>query len=479
MKHHVMLRVLGTLLLALAVTLLTPLLVSFLYHDGVHWSFLLSALAAGSAGGVLLCFFRGRGEIRLREGFAIVTVAWLAVASFGALPLWLSGAVPSFIDAGFESVSGFTTTGATVITDLDAIPKSILFWRAEMQWLGGMGIIVLSLAILPSLRVGGMQLFAAEMPGPQVDRLAPRIQDTAKALWAVYLLLTCAETLLLWVGEMTFFEAVCHAFTTVSTGGFSTSDASLGAFGSYAQVVVTVFMVLAGINFALHFSALREHSLRRYLQNQELKLFLGLFALGTIALVVANSGQEGSWLLRLRDGAFQVASLSTTTGFATTDYGAWPALSKCLLLILMLFGGCAGSTTGGVKLVRVLVAFKHALLQVRRLIHPREVKLLRQDHAVVPDDVSSSILGFIVLFVFLLLTGTCLVAATGVDLVPAATSVLACLGNVGPGLGEVGPVGNYAGVPVAAKLVLEACMVLGRLELFTIFVLFLPSCWRL
>ena len=476
MNVRLTLRLLGGLLVFLAAAMALPL--PFAFTDGTTLAFLLSIAASGGAGMILLLAFPVRGEIGVREGFGIVTLAWLSFSVFGALPFVISGAIPGPIDAVFESMSGFTTTGATVITDLAPVPDAILFWRALTHWLGGMGIIVLSLAILPLLGVGGMQLFQAEVPGPTADKLAPRIQDTAKALWGAYVLLTAVQTVLLLFGGMNLHEALCHAFATMATGGFSTENASVGAWGPYVHWVITLFMFLAGVNFAFHYAALFRRSPSTYLKSEELRLFafIVLAATGLTAGWNAFSGQAlGD---AVRDAAFTVVSIVTTTGFATADYELWPAFPLAVIVALMLIGGCAGSTGGGVKVVRVLLVLKHAGLQLQRLIHPREVRLLKFDDHVVPVEITRSVLAFVILYSSLFVAGSLAMAACGLDLLTAAGSSIACLGNIGPAVGGVGPTDNYAFIPAAGKVVLIFLMLLGRLEVYTVLVLALPSFWR-
>lgn len=495
MNYRLTLRIQGGLLIFLAAMLLTPLPFSLAHpraeawHDGAFWAFLLTALIVLAVGWALHRLFRAQGEMTYREGFAIVTFGWIAYALFGGLPYLLAevNGIRHLGDAFFEAMSGFSTTGATVITGLEHVPPSILFWRAMTQWLGGMGMIVLSLAILPFLGVGGMQLFEAESPGPTKDRLSPRIQDTAKVLWGVYAILTLAEVLLLWAGGMNGFESVCHAFTTMATGGFSTRDASIAAFGSYTHVVIGVFMLLAGVNFSLHYHALRGDP-RRYWQSEEFRFYLALIASSTAVitvLIVLQDDLPGHALIKLRDAAFQTISLMTTTGYATADFETWPAMAQYLLITLMFVGGCAASTGGSIKVVRILLLSKHAFLQISRLIHPREVRSLKLDHKPVSREVIQSVLGFFALFVAIFLLGSLLMAgilpphADGTaDLVTACTSVVSALGNVGPGLGTVGPTETYTHLPTAGKLVLAVCMLVGRLEVFTVLVLFFPSFWR-
>ena len=474
------LRILGALLLYLGGALLLPVLFSLYYHDEAWPAFIYSSLLCFGVGGLLFTFCKSSKDLSVREGFAIVTFGWTFFALFGALPYLLSGVIPAPIDAIFETMSGFTTTGSTILTDIEKLPESLLFWRSLTQWLGGMGIIVLSLAILPMLGVGGMQLFKAEVPGPTADRLRPRIQDTAKLLWGVYLLLTALEILLLMLGDMNFFDALCHSFATLATGGFSTRNASIAAFdSSYIDMVVTIFMILAGINFTLHFQLLRG-KLGSFHRNEEFRCYIGLFFIISLIIITFNwsSGSYQTLGENLRYSIFQVASIITTTGFATADYEVWPILPQYLLVMLMFVGGCAGSTGGGMKVARILLLLKHAQVQVFRLIHPRAIRLVKLDNRPVDKEVLQSILGFFALFIGIFVIASLLMAACGMDLVSGGASVIACLSNIGPGLGTVGPVDNFAHIPSFGKTVLILCMLMGRLELFTVLVLFFPSFWR-
>jgi trk system potassium uptake protein TrkH len=440
---------------------------------------LLSASITLIAGLALFASCKSRKDLSVREGFAIVTFGWTFYALFGALPFLFSGAIPSPLDAVFETMSGFTTTGSTILTDIEILPESVLLWRALTHWLGGMGIIVLSLAILPMLGVGGMQLFKAEVPGPTADRLKPRIQDTAKLLWGVYVLLTAAETVLLMFGGMNFYEALCHSFATLATGGFSTRNASVGAFNSpYIEWVIILFMLLAGVNFSLHYHALRGR-VRGYFRNEEFRTYLVLVLAATGLIVLLNQGRVyDSFLDNLRYSAFQASSILTTTGFGTADFEIWPVLAQYLLVLLMFTGGCAGSTGGGMKVARILLLFKHAQVQLYRLIHPRAVRLVKLGDIPVDREVMQAILGFFALFMGVFVVASCLLAASGMDLVSSGAAVIATLSNIGPGLGSVGPADNFAQVPAFGKTVLIACMLMGRLELFTVLVLFFPSFWR-
>lgn len=473
------LRILGALLLFLAIALLVPVPFSWFYGDGAASSFILSAVISAGCGGLLFSTFRSETDLSVREGFAVVTFGWTLFALFGALPFVFSGAIPSYLNAFFETMSGFTTTGSTILTNIEAMPPSLLLWRSLTQWIGGMGIIVLSLAILPMLGVGGMQLFKAEVPGPTADRLKPRIQDTAKLLWGVYVLLTGAEVLLLMSGGMSFFDGINHAFTTMATGGFSTRNASVAAYGSaYIDWVITFFMFLAGVNFSLHYLALRGR-IGDFIRNEEFLFYTGLLMVGTSLITLLNMGSTyPDFLDNLRFSAFQVVSIMTTTGFGTADYELWPVLCVYLLVFLMFIGGCAGSTGGGMKVARILLIFKHAQVQVFRLIHPRAVRLVKLGDRPVDKEVMQSILGFFALYMGVFVAASFIMAGIGMDLPSAGASVIATLSNIGPGLGSIGPTDNFAHVPAIGKLVLAFCMLLGRLELFTVLVLVFPSFWR-
>ncbi|MFH1137277.1 MAG: TrkH family potassium uptake protein [Pseudomonadota bacterium] len=472
----------GILNLFLALALVVPLLVSLAYRDGAAWCFIYSiALTLAASLLMFVCTRKkdDRREIRHREGMAVVALGWFTAGIFGALPFYLSGEFPSYLDSLFEAVSGFTTTGASILTKVEGLPAGLLFWRSMTHWLGGMGIIVLTIAILPFLGVGGMQLFKAEVPGPVADRLQPRITETAKELWKVYLVLTGAQVLLLHWGGMNLFDSFCHTFGTLATGGFSTKNASIGHYDSvYFDVVITVFMLLSGLNFALHYQALRGN-FAPFFRNSELRFFLGVFAVGT--LVAAWSTWRGDLLSpaqSLRHGAFQTASILTTTGFATIDYELWPPLAQLILVLCMFIGGSTGSTAGGVKCLRIMLLFKQGHRELRRLIHPRAVIQVKLRGRPVSDEIMNSVWGFFILFVGLFLAASVALAAMGLDLATALTAAAACIGNIGPGLGSVGPMENYAHLPDAAKAVLVLCMILGRLEVYTVLILFVPEFWK-
>lgn len=473
-------KVLGFLLLVTAACLLLPAAVSLAYGD-YDWPYYLAGSGVGVLlGGGALLFFRGAPDLRVREGFAVVAFGWLCVGLLGAVPYWLSGQMASFTDAAFESISGFTTTGASILTDIEGRTHGTLFWRALTHWLGGMGIVLLALAILPLLGVGGMQLFRAEVPGPVAERLTPRIRETAKLLWMVYGLLTLLEVIALKVAGMGLFDAVCHSFATMATGGFSNHNSSVGGYASPAvEWIITVFMFLAGANFSLHFLALKG-KVTVYGRDEEFKFY------GTIILVC--SGLIVATLLpihfyqsvgeTIRHTVFQVVSILTTTGFGTADYLLWPPLAHALLLILMAVGGCAGSTGGGIKVMRLLVLLKHAKLELKKMLHPRAVYTLWFNNRALSPHLQTNVLGFFLLFMMVYVAGVLILTMGGRDIVTSVGATAATLGNIGPGLGLVGPTSNYAFLSGWEKWLLVGFMLIGRLELFTVLVLILPEAWR-
>ncbi len=481
MRTDGVLNILGKLLLLISLFVLVPIPISLYYQDGMVAAFVYSSVVGLCMGSALVAVFPPNDDLGYRDGFAVATLSWLGLAFLGALPFYFCGHMPSFVDCYFESMSGFTTTGSTILSQVEILPKSILFWRALTHWIGGMGIIVLSLAILPLLGVGGMQLFNAEMPGPTKDRLAPRMQDTARILWGVYVLITCVEILLLMLGGMDLYDAVCHAFATLATGGFSTYTASVSHFNSaYIEVVIIIFMFVAGINFTLHYHALHGR-LSAYWRSEEFRFYLILVVVSTVIIFFANLKGDiyNSVGETLRTAAFQVVSIITTTGFGTADFDQWPSLCKVLLVFLMFIGGCAGSTGGGIKVVRLLLFFKYARLQLRKLVHPHEISTIKMGREKVPEEVMVGILGFLALYVAFCVLASFLVTALGVDMITGVTAVIATLNNIGPGLHGVGPAQNFGAMPGLAKVVLIFCMLAGRLELYTVVVLLTPDFWKM
>jgi len=470
--------VVGLLLVFVGASMLLPAAVGFAHGDGDGPALVLSALLTAGSGLAAYRLTRFDGDLTLREGYGIVTFAWTAIAIFGALPYLLTGSISGVVPAVFESMSGFTTTGASVVSDIEALPHGVLFWRSFTQWLGGMGIIVLAIAILPFLGVGGMQLFRAEVPGPTPERLRPRVTQTAKLLWAVYVGMTATQALLYLLGGMEVFDAVTHAFTTLSTGGFSTRNASMAAFSSpYIQWVTIVFMYLAGINFALHFRAVGGKL--AYLQDVEWRFFTTLvvvvgLAVSGINLVAGGGAVEET----VRDGFFQVVSIITSTGFVSADYAMWVPAAQVLIFALFFVGGMAGSTSGGVKTIRILLILKQTWMELRKHLHPRAVLLARVGRQVVKEDVLANVIGFFVLYLLLTMVGTAALAFLGLDLLSAIGASLASVGNVGPGWGVVGPVENYGGLGSPALGLLTFLMLVGRLEIYTVLLLLMPETWR-
>jgi len=458
--------------------MLVPIIIALIYDEDTVSAFgstFIITLATG-----MVCWFVNRSEsdFRSREGFLITVLFYFGLGLFGALPFYLAPALSgSFTDAAFESFSGLTTTGATVIVGLDELPKSILFYRQLLQWLGGMGIIVLAVAILPMLGVGGMQLYRAESPGPVKDaKLTPRIKETAKALWFIYLSLTAACATSYWLAGMSLFDAICHSFSTIAIGGFSTHDESFGYFGNHAiETVAIVFMIVSGINFSLHFFAWRDP--RRYLANLEVRTYLASLVVIS-ALVVWSLVQAGnSTGSSLRNGVFQAVSISTTTGFTTTDFSLWPSFTPILLIFAAFVGGCAGSTAGGIKMMRVLLIARQGLREIRRLIHPNGVFPVKLGSEIIPNKIVDAVWGFFAAYIsiFLILV-VILLGVSDLDFISAYSAVSACLNNLGPGLGSVAL--NYADLMDSTKWILVLAMLLGRLEIFTLLVVLTPAYWR-
>ena len=465
-----------------SITMLPPMIVSWWYDDGVLNAFLDAFLLILVLGLVLwLPVRRHARELRLRDGFVVVVMFWVALSLSGSVPLLLShSADMSATDAVFESVSGLTTTGATVIEGLNAVPQSILYYRQQLQWLGGMGIIVLAVAILPMLGVGGMQLYRAETPGPMKDnKLTPRVTETAKALWYIYLGLTVLCALAYWLAGMTPFDAVSHSFSTIAIGGFSTHDASLGYFDSpLIEAIAVVFMTMAGINFAIHFLAWRARSARPYFGDTELKTYMLLLVCTSVitSLYLYYSQAIPTFAGAVRHGVFQTVSISTTTGFITTGYHTWPSFLPVMLLFASFVGGCAGSTGGGLKVIRVVLLFKQGKREIQRLIHPNAQLPIKIDGASMPGRVVDAVWGFFATYVATFSFMMLALLALDLDQVTAFSAVAACMNNLGPGLGAVGA--NYAELSDGAKWVLSLAMLLGRLEIFTLLVILAPDFWR-
>lgn len=481
---------LSILLFFLGIALMLPLVVGLLYGETSAWSFGITSALSLVIGGAGWRVTGGSGhDLQIREGFAIVALTWWVLSLVGALPFVISGVLSSYSDAFFETMSGFTTTGATILggvnsPQIEELPNAFLFWRSFMHWIGGMGIIVLTLAILPILGVGGMQLFKAEVPGPSADKLTPRIQETAKRLWLIYVGITVVQVIFL-LPAMDLFDAVNHAFATMATGGFSTENGSVGQYNSaYVDWVITIFMVMAGINFALHFRLLKGN-FEAFQKDTELRVYLIILVAATLIMALANmlsTAQAGatydSFGDSLRYAAFQAAAIVTTTGFGTADYEVWHPLAAAVIFALFFTGGMAGSTGGGIKIIRVILLIKNSFKEIRQIIHPNAVIPVRLNNKVVSQDIMRNVLSFFVLYVTLLGAGTLVMAATDLDLLSAFSVTFSSVGNVGPAFGNFGPTENYASISVFGKWFLSFLMMAGRLEIFTVMILFSPAFWK-
>lgn len=418
-------------------------------------------------------------EFLIREAFITVTLCWVTFSFFGAIPFMISGSIPSLTDAFFETMSGFTTTGATILADIESLPKSLLLWRNMTQWLGGMGVIALAVAVFPFLGVGGVQLFKAEVPGPIKDKLSPRISETAKILWGAYLIFTVMEVLLLKWGGLSFFESLCITFGTLATGGFTPTNSSIAAYPSpYIHYVIIIFMFIAGTNFSLHYWALRG-KVNRYFSNPEFCFFLGTILVTTGMVLLARLMQGDVFSEELfRGSLFQIVSIVTTTGFVTENYERWPFVTQVILIALMMFGGCTSSTGGGMKQVRIMVVFKFIGSELKKLFHPHGIFPIRIGDRTVSEALVLNIIGFVATYILVFFLSVLVMTGLGLDIDTSIGAVAATLGNVGPGIGGVGPVENYSHLPVLGKWVLSFLMLVGRLELFTVLVIFTRPFWR-
>lgn len=471
--------ILGRLLTAYGLVMLIPLGVAVYCKESALWAFLFAIGITVALGILMRLHGKIQGKMGVREGFAAVAGAWILASLFGALPYVLSGDIPSYIDAVFETASGLTTTGASVLTDLENFPRSILLWRSLTHWLGGMGIIVLFIVLLPNIGIGAVHLFNAEVPGPISEKVLPKIKDTALVLWSIYAGFTLLEIILLCLAGMTFYDSVNHAFATMATGGFSTRTASVAAFDSAAiELIIVFFMIIAGANFNIFIFALRQRSLKVF-KDTEFKYYIFIVVLAFLAVTGSLVFQQGTGLLpAMRQSIFQVVSIMTTTGFATADFDQWPGLAKLILFFLMFVGGSAGSTAGGIKVARLILLVKMGWAQLKQVIHPRLVVNIVVQDKVIDPYVLATVGRFFFLFVFIFVCASLLLSATGLEPFDAMGAVIATLGNVGPGFGVVGPMVNYAPITPFGKVTLTLCMLLGRLELFTLLVLLQPEFWK-
>lgn len=455
--------------------------VAIYYADGSAISIIISSFLTMIFSAIVFMVTKTdrHQELSLKDGFGIVGLSWFGASFFAALPFVFSGAIPEFTYAYFEAASGLTTTGSTILQDIEVVPKGILFWRSFLHWLGGMGIIVLSVAILPFLGLGGMQLFKAESPGPTKDKLGPRIQETAKLLWIVYVLISLACFGLLWAAGMSIFDAACHMFGTMATGGFSTYNSSVAHFHSpLIEYIIIFFMLISGISFSLHYRAMILGRPLEYLKPLELKIYLAIILLATVLIYYTRFPDQIPWEQNFRESLFQVVSIMTTTGYGTADFELWHGVAQITLLGLMVVGGCAGSTGGGLKVIRIVLLVKYLKTLLNQQLHPSGVFLVKLDRKRVPNRVVQNILGLFFTFILIHMGLSFLLSLFGTDLVTATTATLSCLSNIGPGLGEVGPTNNFAGFDSPSIWILSVAMIMGRLEIFSVLMLFLPQTWK-
>ncbi|MCL2154104.1 MAG: TrkH family potassium uptake protein [Leptospirales bacterium] len=482
MNIKIILRMLSVILVIISGFMIIPAFIAVLYNEINSLFAILITIGISIAIYFIIKVLPKKenvDKITHRDGFLFVSLSWAMASLIGALPFYISGAIPHFADAYFEAMSGFTTTGATILSNVEALPVSLLFWRALTHWLGGMGIVVLTVAVLPVLGIKGLQLIAAEAPGSKIDKLTARVAETAKILWIIYFVLTVIVTVLLLIGGMPLIDALTHALSTVSTGGYSIRNSSIAYYNSpYIETVITCFMVICGINFSLHFWVV-SGSYKNFLKDSELKGYLAIFFIATLIITSQTFGKNYNSITEaFRYASFQVASIMTTTGFATADYEQWSFLSRTVLFVLMFVGGCSGSTSGGVKVIRLVTLLKQGLHEMKYLLHPRGVFLLRINDKPVKKDMVYAISGFFFMYILFTMITTLIVSSSEVDFETSFGSALAAIGNVGPGLGKVGPNGNYGFFPSYVKLWLSFAMLVGRLELYTVLIIFTRDFWK-
>lgn len=475
------LSIIGILICICGAGMLTCIPFSLLYQEKQITPILIASLMTLTFGTALWLIFRQKPlELSNKDGFLVVTLGWIVISLFGSLPYLFTGSINNFHDAFFETISGFTTTGASIISDVEKLSHGILFWRSLTHWFGGMGIIVLSIAILPILGVAGMQLYRAETSGPTKDKLKPRIAETARLFGIIYIILTTLEALLLSLGGMPLFDAICHAFGTIATGGFSTKNASISHYNSaFIDYVVGIFMFLSATNFSLHYYAFKEN-ITSYFKNSEFKFFLSYVSFAIIIVTFINyfTQSDTSFADNFRYAFFNVISASTCTGFANSDFAQWASSSQFILISVMFIGGCAGSTTGAIKSVRVLLMIKNSFKEALRILHPQAIIVVKFNNRTVEQELLATISSFFIFYISIFFISSLAIIITGVDIISAISGVIACMGGVGPGLNTVGPMSNYSHLPIIAKYILSFDMLIGRLELFPVMVLFTRSFWK-
>ena len=468
----------GQMLLLEAVLLFLPLISSFMFGESCAWAFMITIGISAALGVVVMALSKpDTTVIYSREGFVITALSWLILSAVGALPFVISGEIPSYVDAFFETVSGFTTTGASILTDLESMSRGLLLWRSFTHWVGGMGILVLVMAVLPMTTDRSIHIMRAEMPGPVVGKLVPRVRQTAKILYIIYIILTASEIIMLLAGGMSLFEAAVHAFGTAGTGGFGIKSDSIASYSPYIQWVMTAFMIIFAANFNLYYLILIKR-FKSILSSEELWVYLGIIVFSVTAVSLNIHALYPTVGETVRHAAFQVMTVMSTSGFATTDFNLWPQFSKSLLFILMLIGGCAGSTAGGLKISRAVMLFKSGRRELKKMLHQRSVSSIRLEGKSVEDSTVSSVGVYFAFFAALQLMFFLLISFEPFDFETKVTSVVACFNNVGPGLGAVGPAGNYAAYTDFSKILLSIAMLFGRLEIYPIIFLLSPSVWK-
>lgn len=479
MNFKIVLKSLGIVLICEALLMIPSLLVAFIYKGSDDTAFVLTITMLLICGLPLMLIKPKTDKIYARDGFAIVALGWLLISLFGAMPFYISRSIPSPVDSLFESISGFTTTGASILKEIEGLPEGILFWRSFTHWIGGMGVLVLTLAILPSAGASTFHIMKAESPGPTPGKLVPKIGQTAKILYGIYIIITLIEIILLLAAGMPLYDSFIHAFGTAGTGGFSNMNSSVGAYNSvFIDVIITVFMLIFGTNFALYYYVLKGN-IKALLKDEEFRFYIGVVLVFIIFITfnIYGSVFKSIWEA-LRYSSFQVASIVTTTGYSTADFNQWPIFSRILLLLLMFMGGCAGSTGGAIKQIRILVLLKNMKKELIKIIHPRAVYNVRIGGKTVEDDTLSGVLAFFFIYIFVFVMATLIVSCDGKDIATTVSSVIATLGNIGPGVGLVGPAGNYSEMSDISKIILSLCMFVGRLEIYPMLLLVVPSFWK-
>ncbi|NFN88083.1 TrkH family potassium uptake protein [Clostridium sporogenes] len=476
MNYPIVFKVLGDVIKYEALVMLFPLITSF-YYGGKDANSFMITIGIMLIVGIMMSNIKPKNKtFYAKEGFLSVSICWIVISLFGALPFYISGAIPSFVDCIFETVSGFTTTGATILTEVESLPRGILFWRSFTHWIGGMGILIFTLALMPSIGGTTIHLLKAESPGPTPGKIVPRIKQTAKIMYLIYIAMTIVQIILLLIAGMPFYDTLIHAFGTAGTGGFSSMNSSVGAYNNvYIEVIITVFMLLFGINFNVYFQLIAGN-IKQAFKNEEVRYYIGMVLIAMIIISFNIKGMYGGSLKEgFRQSSFQVASIVTTTGYATTNFDLWPTLSKSILALLMITGCCAGSTGGGIKTVRIVLLFKAMKREINRIIHPRMVNSVKLDGKVVDDEIISQVGLFVFAYVSIIIIAVLLVSVDGMDIETTLSSVLATIGNIGPGFKVVGPIGNFSSYSPFSKIVFSFCMLAGRLEIYPMLVMFRPS----